>query len=368
MWNIARRQRLLLMAAGTATSKSIRYSGNGRFIVTGGGDGIARIWDARNSRELVTLAGHRDTVVDASFSRGARSVITASLDGTARLWDTGLANQLTELGRAKGGFAKVGLLQGGTLAYAGGHDGAVHVWRVRGGTPVANLKGPAPLHDAAGVGRLVASVDDRGVARLWRLPSRVAKLEIRVPSPGRRVALSPNGRMLLVAGGRVARLIDVASRHRLASVQLDGRATDAELARDGRFVTASTRGTVTAWSRAGKAIRRFATPRARVVAIALSPDGTLVAAADRRGVARIWSIESGRPEHALQRASTPLSDIEFSPDGRLVATAAIGGDVRLRSVDHGRLLHVLGGHRGSGRAAWHSAPTAAGSQRPGRPK
>ena len=111
-------------------------------------------------------------------------------------------------------------------------------------------------------------------------------------------------------------------------------------------MTASTRGTVTAWSRAGKAIRRFATPRARVVAIALSPDGTLVAAADRRGVARIWSIESGRLQHALQRASTPLSDIEFSPDGRLVATAAIGGDVRLWSVDHGRLLHVLGGHRG----------------------
>ena len=346
VWNIARSQRLLLMAAGTATLESIRYSGNGKFIVTGGGDGIARIWDARNSRELVTLAGHRDTVVDASFSRGARSVITASFDGTARIWDTGLANQLTELGHAKGGFVKVGLLHGGTLAYAAGRDGAVHVWRVRGGAPVANLKGPAPLDDAAGVGRLVASVDDRGVARLWRLPSRVAKLEIRVPSPGRRVALSPNGRMMLVAGGRVAQLIDVASGHRLASVHLDGRVTDAELARDGRFVTASDRGTVTAWSRAGKVIRRFATPRARVVAIALSPDGRLVAAADRRGVARIWSIESGRLQHALQRASTPLSDIEFSPDGRLVATAAIGGDVRLWSVDHGRLLHVLRGHTG----------------------
>ena len=210
MWNIAHSQRLLLMAAGTATLESIRYSGNGRFIVTGGGDGIARIWDARNSRELVTLAGHRDTVVDASFSRGARSVITASFDGTARLWDTGLANQLAELGHAKGASARSGCYMAGrwltppvvTEPCMCGASAAVLRWP----TSKARRRSRMRLVWAGSSRRsTTAALQGFGVcrhaSRIW---------EIRVPSPGRRVALSPNRRMMLVAGGRVAQLIDVA--------------------------------------------------------------------------------------------------------------------------------------------------------------
>ncbi len=369
VFDVSTGTRLLLMPTGTTKVASARYSSDGRFVVTGGSDGVARVWNAVNNRQLVVLAGHRDAVSDASFGRDARLVLTASFDGTARIWDTGLANQLRVLGRAPSAFVRAGFLAGGALAFGAERGGEVRVWRVRGRSQVVAVGGPARLEDAAGGGESVASIDTAGVARLWRSPFHGPSSTIQVQRPGRRVVFSPDGSTLLVAGGREARLIDVAAHRSLASVRLDGPVADASLGADGTFVVATKGGSVTVWSRSGALIRRFDDRPGPLVRVALSPDGTRVAVADREGVARIWGLKSGRLQHALRRARTPLTDVEFSPDGRFVATAAIGGDARIWTVDHGILVHLLRGHTGriahvafspDGRWLVTAGPTSAG--------
>lgn len=54
-----------------------------------------------------------------------------------------------------------------------------------------------------------------------------------------------------------------------------------------------------------------------ILAMALSPDGGLLAACDERGEFRIWDIATGRSLHQLQIGGFA---IVFRPDGRLVAT------------------------------------------------
>jgi WD40 repeat protein len=334
--------RQLLMPTGTSTVESARYSRGGRYIVSAGADGAARIWSALNGRELVTLNGHRDTVSDAAFSPDGRLVITASDDGTARIWDSGQERQLRLLGRAHAGFIRVGFMQHGRLVFGAAHDGTVRVWRLRDRRLLRTVGRPVPLADAAATESLLATVDDRGVATL----TGGRALTLHVPPPGRRVAFSGNGRTLIVAGGRVVRVVDVSSRRVIATVRAPGRVEDVRFGAGGTFAAATAIGRVVVWKRSGKRLRTFDGGKSRLVAVALSPDGTLIGAASRDGTARIWSIVSGKLQHRLSRARTPLTDIEFSHDGRFVATAAIGGDARVWTVSNGRVIHILRGHFG----------------------
>ncbi len=346
VFDVTKGSRLLLMPSGTSTVESARYSRDGRFIVTAGDDGAARVWNSLNGRELVTLSGHRDTVSEASFSRDGHLVITASDDGTARIWDSGLENQLRVLGRARAEFVRVGFTGGGALVFAAARDGMARVWRVRDRKLVLAAQRPFPIVDAAAAGSRLATVDEHGDAQLWDIRSGKPVFGAHVPAPGRRVAASDDGRTLIVAGGRLVRVVDLSTLRQIATVRLPGRVIDARFGVGGMFATATTNGKISVWTRAGKLEHTFNGGPTPLVAVAFSPDGRLVAGANRGGTATIWSNATGRLQHRLRRARTPLTDVEFSHDGRFLATAAIGGDARIWQVSNGIAIYTLKGHLG----------------------
>jgi WD40 repeat protein len=343
VWNLRTGLRELLMPSGTTVVERVRYSADGRFLVTAGGDGVTRVWNARNGRELATLSGHRDAISDAAFSRNARLVLTASDDGTARVWAPGLADQLRVVERFGSPLVASGFSADGSRSFGAAASGAVSI-RSRAGRE--SIAVGARLGDAAigGDGKLVATLRTNGAFGLWRDGKRV--LGLRVPPPGRRVAFSDDGARVLVAGGRRLVVVDTSTLRRVSSRQLRGRVTDARFGPGRAIVVGTSTGTVETFEPGADRGRRFDAGPNAVAAVALSPDGTLVAAAGRDGVARIWATASGRLQHALKRARTPLSDLEFSHDGRFLATAAIGGDARLWAVAHGQLVHVLHAHVG----------------------
>ncbi|MEP6811547.1 MAG: hypothetical protein ABI990_01015 [Actinomycetota bacterium] len=345
IWDVASGQRVLLMPSGTTTVESVRFSRDGRFLVSGEAGGATRVWNSKNGRELVTLDGHRDVVTGATFSPNGRFVITASNDGTARIWDPGLMNQLRLVGRASGSIVDAGFAGSDGRAFAGARGGVVRLWRIGSAKPILSLRAPGPLADSAASrnGGFLAAITESGVVQVWDAHGR-SVLSLRLPARGRRVVFAPNGPDLLVASGRVLRLVDVRGRKTLRTVRLRSRVTDALIARGGVVVAGTSTGRVVVWTGGGAHVFEGGTQP--VAGVALSPDGNLVAAASRDGVARIWSRRSSRLQHALERARTPLTSVAFSHDGRFLVTAAIGGDARLWTVAGGRRIHVLRGHVG----------------------
>jgi WD40 repeat protein len=63
------------------------FSPDSTLVITANQDGTARISDAQSGGELMVLRGHKDIVWTAVFSSDGTRVLTASEDGTARLWD-----------------------------------------------------------------------------------------------------------------------------------------------------------------------------------------------------------------------------------------------------------------------------------------
>ena len=83
-----------------------------------------------------------------------------------------------------------------------------------------------------------------------------------------------------------------------------------------------------------------------VTAVAVSPDGKLVATGSVDATARLWDLADGRLLHTFASHTNSVRDVAFSPDGRLLASASVGRTVRLWDVDTGREVRQFKGHRG----------------------
>jgi WD40 repeat protein len=98
--------------------------------------------------------------------------------------------------------------------------------------------------------------------------------------------------------------------------------------------------------------------RARVEAIAYSPDGSRLATAGHDGAVRLWEPDTGRLVRILVGHRGNIRSLAWSPDSKTLASASWDGTVSLWEADTGRVRHTLKGHTGGVNAvAW--APKSA---------
>jgi hypothetical protein len=75
----------------------VAFSPDGRYALSGAGDGIVRLWEVATGREVRQFSGHNQPVDDVAFSPDGRQALTASNDGTVRLWDVQTGKEIRVL-------------------------------------------------------------------------------------------------------------------------------------------------------------------------------------------------------------------------------------------------------------------------------
>jgi sugar lactone lactonase YvrE len=101
-----------------------------------------------------------------------------------------------------------------------------------------------------------------------------------------------------------------------------------------QLASASADNTIRSWDVAsGQGGHTFSIREVSFNAIALSPDGRLLAAAQA-----IWDVESGKMIHALDQSTAPVT---FSPDGSILAVAGPEQPIKLWDVSSGQVAHTL---------------------------
>jgi WD40 repeat protein len=76
----------VLAGGHTASVLAVAFSPDGRRVLTGGEDNLAKLWETSSGREILTLKYHRQEVTAVAFSPDGRLALTASGDGEAVLW------------------------------------------------------------------------------------------------------------------------------------------------------------------------------------------------------------------------------------------------------------------------------------------
>ncbi len=81
-----------------------------------------------------------------------------------------------------------------------------------------------------------------------------------------------------------------------------------------------------------------------VQGIAWSPDGRFLASASQDGNVKIWDIENDRLSRTLEGHQDMVSTVAWSHDGSLLASAGFDNVVRIWDPENGRPIQVLEGH------------------------
>ncbi|ETO32495.1 NACHT and WD40 domain protein, partial [Reticulomyxa filosa] len=87
-------QLLMVLQGHDSTVNSVRFSADGRKIVSASFDYTVRIWDISSGKQIQIFRGHTDRVHAARFSPDGHTIVSCSDDGTIRLWKTNTGTEI----------------------------------------------------------------------------------------------------------------------------------------------------------------------------------------------------------------------------------------------------------------------------------
>ncbi len=284
---------------------SMVFAGNR--LITGGDDGWVRVWDVASGKEVQRFDGHPHIVYALAVSPNGKFALTGSgregeedVDWTVCLWDIATGTELKRLAGHGLGVTSVAFTADGSQAVIGEFSGTIRLMDVATWSEVSRLSIP------------------RGV---WS------------------IAISPNEKQLLTAGGsgdvssvRLWNLRDGKELQRYEGHRF-GAWHAVFVPKSETILSGGQDDTMRRWSAAtGKQMRLYPHD-GQVARIAVSADGQFALAGtwgkpEMRKL-KLWRLETGETVWEAAGHGAAINAVALSPDGEWAASGAQDGGVRL---------------------------------------
>jgi WD40 repeat protein len=323
--------------------RHVAFSPDGKLLASGSDEGEIGLWEMPTGRPVHLLSGHAWSTNALAFSPDGKRLASGGNDRSARVWDVVTGKELFRL-RHDGDVVAVTYAPDGKTLATASEDQTIRFWDAATGKPTDKIavKGEKLAALAfAPDGRVLASGSwDEPTVCLWDLARGNKPRRLPGHKGGARsLTFSRDGKFLLSDGWDGTILVTDPVRGVVLRRFGDGvegggegriRVTAMALSPDGTVVAAGGHEDISLWDPAtGKRLRRLG-PTALVHALAFSPDGKWLAAAER-GRARLWDLAKGEELRIGQGHRQWLNAVAFSRDGKTIAT---GGDDRTAILWH----------------------------------
>ncbi len=339
----------------------VAFSPNGNKIVSGSADKTVKLWRLDGTL-ITTLKGHIAAVYGVAFSPDGKVIVSASTDKTVKLWQPQESFLQTLNGHTSAVWRVAFSPDGKTVASASG-DSTIKLW-TRQGILLKTLAG----HKAAVMavsfspdGKMLASSSADGIVKLWNIDGKL--LRTISGHDGLIHALTFNQNGDIIASGSDDTTIKLWDKKGKLLATLKGhnsRIYALKFSNNGRFlVSGSGDETVKIWfllpqslgnNAANYRLLKTLKPgKGEVWGVALSPDGSKVAASTIEGIINVWDLKSnlGKVNEVLLKTLEGDKDsftrIDFSPDGRFLTTGSWDGTVKVWNLK-GQLITTLTSH------------------------
>ncbi|MEX2288149.1 MAG: WD40 repeat domain-containing protein [Planctomycetaceae bacterium] len=349
-----------------ATVEKVAFSPDEQTIASGGQDGIIHLWDVASGKESPEPTSHAYKVMGLAYTRDGKLLFTGSWDDSVRVWDaqTGRLVRKMEMPNVK--VNAVAVSSDGKLLAVGATQGsnALRVFNVASGEVVRSFPdqqnvGPNLLAFSSDAKWLVAGNVNEASVRVWDMATGKELQSFQHDEPTLNcLAISSNDKFIASAGsskqsgshvirvwstatgtqinemaspkGGVDAIAFSADDTRLVS---GGMANNVRTVNGNRVVTPAPQqyeNAVQLWDlETGLVLAAFPGDAYRegygtryVDDVAVSPDGRLIATAERGGTVVLYQLE-GAKRLATAKSGGAVRRIKFSGDGRRLASAGV---------------------------------------------
>jgi cytochrome c len=269
--------------------RALSISADGQTLLSGSFDGSAIRWALGRDAAEQVLRFHADAVNATALLKDGRAA-TAGADGRIAIWSPGKQQPDTVLEGHTAPIAALALAPDGATLASAAWDHTVRLWPLAGGAPrvleghTQNVNGIAFSAD----GKTVVSASYDLAVRIWPLDSAAGPSIVTLPAPLNSVVVSS----------------------------------------DGEIVASGADGKIYFLSGAGKIDGEVAAGPIPVIAMAISKDGTLLAAADVRGSVAIIDRKARALARRLVGPGLPVWSVAFMPDNSTLLTGGADGMIR----------------------------------------
>ncbi len=289
---------------------SAEFSPDGKQVVSCGGDGTVRVWDAATGQEVRRLKGHASVVQRVVFSPDGRRLASAGSDGRIQLWDVATGEVVWTVRDQGRRFLRVAFSPDGRHLAAASGDTHFNIWD-------------------AGTGRVVRRVEARNGRVRW-------------------VTYSPDGTSLAWDEAPVSVVLGdsaTGQERRRWNAATTGSLTCLAFSPDGRYLaTGGHRLPLVLWDATSGEKRLTHASGIEVKDVAFSPDGKRLATAHFDQTVRLWSTVPDVEPRILRGHTAAVHSAAFDPAGRRVVSAAADDTVKVWSATDDQDVRI-GSHR-----------------------
>ena len=329
---------------------AIAWSPDGRHILTGSGDGTAHIWNATTGDNTLTLTHtliHADWVTAVAWSPDGRHILTGSGEGTAHIWNATTGDNTLTLTHTNSVTA-VAWSPDGRYILTGTRGGTAHIWDSRTGDNTLTLTTNSIIEAIAWSddGRYILTGTHDSMTHVWDATTGDNTLTLTL-TPNRilkAMAYSRDGRYILTASeGSTAHIWDATTGDNTLTLTLIHAdwVTAVAWSPDGHHIlTASQGGTAHIWDATTGTNTLTLNHTDWVRAVAWSPDGHHILTASDDGTARIWDATTGTNTLTLNHTDW-VRAVAWSPDGTQILTGCEDGTARIWDATTGEQVRFF---------------------------
>ena len=302
---------LVFNVGHSAWGRSVCYSPDRKYVVSGSEDKTINIWEIETGRCIRTLEGHTDTVYAVCYSPDGKYIASGSGDGTIKLWEVSSGSCVKTL-KAKTVVTSLSYSPDGRYVASGSWDKTIKLWDVASGECIKVFAGHTDLINSVCYspnGKYIVSGSKDKTIKLWEVAT---------------------GECIKTLAGHTDRINSVC------------------YSPDGKYIVSGSEDkTIKLWEAAtGECIKTLSEHTSPVYAVAYSLDGKTVASGSFDHTIKLWEVASGSCVKTL-KAKTVVTSLSYSPDGAYLASSFWDNEIKLWDIATEKCIKTFGGHTNS---------------------
>lgn len=327
----------IVQTSHTDAVLAVAISPDGLYLASAsGGDSAVKLWNLKRGTLIRNFPGHSGWVQSIAFSPDGKYLLTGAWDGSAKLWDA-------ETGRCLhnyfGQHTNAVCFTPDNKVVTGGGSGIAFLWDLFSKQPIRQFKGHTKEIFSIAVSKngkylVTGSVD--GTAKLWDLNQDDDNLRKTfthaAPNIVHSVAIDPADDPQYIITSATTKL-----RHH-----------------DGGPLPDQTPQPLKFWNINGAeneaAAHEFTGHAGNIYAVAVSPDGNLLAGGGKDKKIWVWGLKNNRTKTPIQYFEGHNSEVAalcFSPDSDYVASGGFDHLPKLWGIQQQKEIRTFSGHASS---------------------